>query len=420
MHKVGGDGGLAKIESIHLEHPQQMGELMGRMGVDPDGVEKMKAEGFFRVFLLRDISSVGANIIKQEALSLGAECAIPPSAVTASRERCDALLMGDMVKLRRLAGKIAGQPFGLSELAMELERTLDNFTERRRYVWQIKGGELDFSTGPKLMGVINLTPDSFSDGGSYPTVDSAINRALRMVAEGAEIIDVGGVSTRPGSSAPDEQEEWQRLSTFFGRAKEIPVPISVDTFRSFVAKRAISAGASIVNDTSALRYDEHMVDLCVQAKVGVVLMHMQGEPKNMQENPHYENVVGEVLAFLRERLNQLSQLGMEEEYLAVDVGIGFGKTLEHNLALLGGLFAFSELGRPLVVGASRKSFIGKLFNLQMEERVLPSVAVALIAAERGVSVLRVHDVAETAQACKLLSACKNAYFREILGGDGDV
>lgn len=416
----GGDKKISKIESIHLGRTDQLAELMRRLGVDEGGVEKMVPKGFTRVFLLRDISAGAANIVKQEALAVGAECATPRQVVTGKPEYCDALLMGDLSKLNLLGKKLAGQPLGLSALGDEIVRVVENYLQGEGFIWRIKERVLDFSEGPKIMGVINLTPDSFSDGGEYATIDDAVKRAQEMVAEGAEIIDVGGVSTRPGSSAPNEEEEWARLLGFFERADDISAPLSVDTYRSGIAERAVGCGAEVVNDITALRADPRMAPFCAEAGVGVVLMHMQGEPTDMQKNPQYKNVVGEILAFLKERLAELTESGIEEERMAVDVGFGFGKTLEHNLALLGGLSAFCELGRPMVVGASRKSFIGKLLDLEMGDRVFPSVVAAVISAERGAAILRVHDVAETAIAFKLLTACRQAYARETLGGGGRV
>ncbi len=416
----GGDKRITKIESIHLGRTDQLAELMRRLGVDEGGVEKMVPKGFTRVFLLRDISAGAANIVKQEALAVGAECATPRQVVTGKPECCDALLMGDLSKLNLLGKKLDGQPFGLSALGDEIVRVVENYLQGEGFIWRIKERVLDFSEGPKIMGVINLTPDSFSDGGKYATIDDAVKRAQEMVAEGAEIIDVGGTSTRPGSSAPNEEEEWARLLGFFECTDDISAPLSVDTYRSGIAERAVGCGAEVVNDITALRADPRMAPFCAEAGVGVVLMHMQGEPTDMQKNPQYENVIGEILAFLKERLAELTESGIEEERMAVDVGIGFGKTLEHNLALLGGLSAFCELGRPMVVGASRKSFIGKLLDLEMGDRVLPSVVAAVISAERGAAILRVHDVAETAIAFKLLTACRQAYAREALGGGGRV
>jgi dihydropteroate synthase len=409
------DRPLAKIESIHLTQPEQLAKLMRNLGVDAGGVEKMLPKCYHRVFLLRDISAGAANILKQEALAVGAESAIPREVVTGKPDHCDVLLIGEFTKLHRLSEKLAGQPFGLNGLGKKLRGMVDYFLQGRGLIWRIKDQVLDFSGGPKVMGIINLTPDSFSDGGSYPTVDKAIERAKEMIAEGAEIIDVGAVSTRPGSEPPSEEEEWRRLSGFLAGRGEIEAPLSVDTYRSGIARRAIELGAQIVNDISALRFDPQMADLCAKTQVGVVLMHMQGEPANMQKDPQYKNVIGEINAFLEGCLTDLDAVGMERERIAVDVGFGFGKTVQHNLALLGGLEAFRELGRPLVVGVSRKGFLGKLLNLDVGERLLPSVVANLIALERGASVLRVHDVSETVMACKLAEACRVNYAQEILG-----
>jgi dihydropteroate synthase len=414
------DGPLAKIESIHLTRAEHLEKLMRNLGVDEGGVERMLPKCYQRVFLIRDISAGAANILKQEALAVGAESAIPRWAVTGSPDHCDVLLLGEFSKLRRLTEKLSGQPFGLNGLGKKLRGMVDDFLSGRGLIWRIKDRVLDFSAGPKVMGIINLTPDSFSDGGSYPTVDKAIERAKEMVAEGAGIIDVGAVSTRPGSEPPGEEEEWERLSGFLARGEEVQTPLSVDTYRSGIARRAIELGAQIINDISALRSDPQMAELCAETKVGLVLMHMQGEPANMQKDPQYKNVVGEIYAFLEGRLNDLDAVGIERERMAIDVGFGFGKTVQHNLALLGGLETFRELGRPLVVGVSRKTFLGKLLNLEVGERLLPSVVANLIALEQGASVLRVHDVSQTVMACQLAEACRANYVREILGENADV
>lgn len=256
---------------------------------------------------------------------------------------------------------------------------------------------------PKLMGVVNVTPDSFSDGGRYLDPVAAIRHGEELVGDGAAILDVGGESTRPGAVEVDEAEELRRIEPVVaGLAGSVTV--SIDTSKLSVAEAALDAGASIVNDVTAFKHDPEMAGLCAERGVGVVLMHMPGNPRTMQDDPTYEDVVDDVKAFLAERMEFAVGQGVEEERIWLDPGIGFGKTLEHNLELLRRLRELRELGRPLVVGASRKSFIGKVDGSDVEDRIGGSIASSVLAAAEGADVLRVHDVAEMAQALKVATA----------------
>jgi dihydropteroate synthase len=256
----------------------------------------------------------------------------------------------------------------------------------------------------KLMGVVNVTPDSFSDGGLFLEPEAAIAHGEQLVREGAEILDVGGESTRPGAEEVGVEEELARTQPVVADLEGLGHRVSIDTSKLAVAEAAIEAGAEIVNDVTALRGDPEMAALCAERAVTVVLMHMPGSPRTMQDDPRYEDVVDEVRAFLAERIEAAVAAGIAEERIWVDPGIGFGKTLEHNLELLRRLRELRELGRPLVIGASRKSFIGKIDGSGVEERIGGSIAAATLAAAEGADVLRVHDVAETAQALRLAAA----------------
>lgn len=256
-----------------------------------------------------------------------------------------------------------------------------------------------------VMGIVNVTPDSFSDGGQYPDAASAVDAALRMVDQGAEILDIGGESTRPGSSPVSEAEELRRvLPVIEALAGSAKVPISIDTLKSGVAKAALAAGASIVNDIAANRQDQAMWRLVAETGAGYVAMHMQGTPQTMQTHPHYRNVVAEVEAFFEERFDGLRRCGVADEQVIFDPGIGFGKTLEHNLQLLGGLQRFRRLGRPVLLGVSRKSFIGKLLGTEVGERLPAGLACACLAVADGIAMIRVHDVPETVQAVRMAEA----------------
>jgi len=253
------------------------------------------------------------------------------------------------------------------------------------------------------MGVVNVTPDSFSDGGRYLDAEAAIRHGEKLVRDGADILDVGGESTRPGAEPVGEAEELRRIEPAVdGLAGTATV--SIDTSKAAVAEVAIGAGASIVNDVTAMRGDPEMAALCAEREVGVVLMHMPETPRTMQDDPRYEDVVDDVRAFLDERVEAAVGAGIEEERIWVDPGIGFGKTLEHNLELLRRLGELRELGRPLVIGTSRKSFIGKVDGSPVGERVGGTIASSVLATAEGADVLRVHDVAAMAQAVRVTAA----------------
>ncbi|MBC7097612.1 dihydropteroate synthase [Candidatus Bipolaricaulota bacterium] len=253
-----------------------------------------------------------------------------------------------------------------------------------------------------IMGILNVTPDSFSDGGRFLSPDAAVERALVMEGEGADIIDIGGESSRPGAEPVSVEEELGRVLPVLERLRgRLRIPISIDTTKAEVAEAALRAGACIVNDISALRFDPAMAPLVAEFGAGLVLMHMLGTPKTMQQSPHYDDVVREVRGFLAERAQYAQSQGIPREAIAVDPGIGFGKTVEHNLELLRRLPELVELGFPVLVGPSRKSFIGALLGLPVEERLEGTLAACAVAVVRGADILRVHDVRQVRRAADL-------------------
>lgn len=260
------------------------------------------------------------------------------------------------------------------------------------------------TTRVQVMGILNVTPDSFADGGRYHDVAAAVAHARVMAGAGAGILDVGGESSRPGAPAVSAAEELGRILPVIERLDGLLV--SVDTTKAVVAERALAAGARIVNDISALRFDPGVVEVVRQAGAGLVLMHMQGTPATMQQQPRYGDVVAEVREFLRERIEFALAHGLKKTQIAVDPGIGFGKTAAHNLALLARLDEFSELGCPVLVGASRKSFLGHTLGRTVEQRLPGSLAVAAWAVLHGAAVVRVHDVAETVDAVRMMETLK--------------
>jgi dihydropteroate synthase len=259
------------------------------------------------------------------------------------------------------------------------------------------------------MGIVNVTPDSFSDGGSYAGVDDAVKHATQMVADGADMLDVGGESTRPGSEVVPADEEVDRVVPVIRRISDelVDIPVSVDTRKSDVARAALEAGASIVNDISAGR-DPSMFGVVAQAGAGMILMHMQGEPKTMQDDPTYHDVVAEVRGFLGDRIEAALASGIELEQLCVDPGIGFGKTLEHNLAILHDIRAFHHLRVPVLVGPSRKGFIGTLTGTEVDDRIGGTAGAVAWCAAEGVDVVRVHDVKEMTRVARVVDAITGA------------
>ncbi|MGH2925459.1 MAG: dihydropteroate synthase [Solirubrobacterales bacterium] len=256
----------------------------------------------------------------------------------------------------------------------------------------------------KLMGVVNVTPDSFSDGGLYLRAEAAVEHAIGLAGDGADLLDVGGESTRPGAPAVSVEEELARVRPVLEGLGGLAQPISIDTSKAAVAEAALDAGAEIVNDVTAFRGDPELAALCAERGCGVVLMHMLGTPRTMQEAPAYDDVVDEVRAFLVERIELAVSEGISEERVWIDPGIGFGKTLDHNLELLRRLGELKELGRPIVVGASRKSFIGRLTGREVADRLGGTIASSVLAMRAGAGVLRVHDVAQVREALVVAGA----------------
>lgn len=265
-----------------------------------------------------------------------------------------------------------------------------------------------------VMGILNVTPDSFSDGGRYLKVDKAVEHALEMTREGADIIDVGGESTRPYSREISCSEELDRvIPVIKALSKEISIPISIDTYKSDVAHESLKAGASIINDISALRFDSHMASIAAQAGIPLILMHMKGTPRDMQENPVYENVISDILRFLEDAIKRAKNAGVREDLIIVDPGIGFGKTFDHNLEIIRDLSRFGSLKRPVLLGTSNKAFIGHILNREAHQRDTGTMATIAAGVMNGAHMVRVHNVKKAVETVRVIDAIKKGHVEGV-------
>jgi len=293
-------------------------------------------------------------------------------------------------------------PVELRKLLTEIRDTL-NGIRRREVVLNCGEKSLRVGRSPRLMGILNVTPDSFSDGGAHLREEDAVRRALEMVEEGVDILDVGGESSRPGSDPVDAREEMERVLPVIRRlSKEVEVPISIDTTKSEVAQAALDAGAGMINDISGLHWDKKLAELAARYRVPVVIMHTRGKPKTMQQDIHYRSLISEIIRYLQEGISVALEAGVPEDQIVVDPGIGFGKRLDDNLMIMKHLYEFSVLGKPILLGASRKSFIGQVLDVEVNDRLEGTLAATLLGALQGADIIRVHDVKENRRVLKML------------------
>ena len=280
---------------------------------------------------------------------------------------------------------------------------------RKTYTFQLKSGKLELGHRTLIMGILNITPDSFSDGGHFFGYERAVRQAEKIISEGADILDVGGESTRPFAESVSAERELQRVLPVIKAVRKVSdIPVSIDTNKGEVARHALEAGADIINDVSALRFDNQMPALAADAGVPLILMHMQGIPGTMQKNPVYSSLFSEIIAFLQERVDFAVQSGVAREQIVVDPGIGFGKNVNHNLLLVRDLNQLHCLGRPILLGASRKRFIGSILDLPEQEREIGTAVANSFGISAGAHILRVHDVAANKQVALLGDALRNA------------
>ena len=396
---------------LRLISPRPRGALarvLAEAGVDPHGIAIIERKTETIVMRVDRVAAPVANIIKQQLLSIGGDAAVHRDVIAGGPPQSSVYIIADRNRLAQLPAKFARQPFGLAELGAGVERLLGAM-ERPPARVSLPRGEIDLAAGPIVMGVLNVTPDSFSDGGAFLDPGAAHERALAMIEEGARIIDVGAESTRPGAAETSAETELGRVMPVLRRlGGAIPVPLSIDTRRAAVARAALDAGAAIVNDVSGLRHDPAMIEAVRDSGAAVVVMHMQGTPETMQVNPSYTDVTGEIIAWLEERTAELVRAGIDREKIIVDPGLGFGKGSENNLTILNELGDFAGLGFPVMVGYSRKSFIGRITDREPALRLHGGLAALAKCLAGGAAFVRVHDVRETIDFLKVWKAIENA------------
>ena len=399
------------IRALDIKNRQEGISRFAGIGATIPGSRIMAEKLFPLSVKVKGLKAAAVNILKQEMLARGGDVVTSRDALVNTQGISEVIIEGTWKSFEGLVEKIHMQPFGLKDLSRELGDFLEAHRKRQNGIkYNISGREFNTSGLPLVMGILNTTPDSFYDGGRYDDRERAEKRIDAMIEGGADIIDVGGMSSRPGSKPVSAEEEIKRTVPAIEYIRENhDVLVSIDTFWSRVAQKAIAAGAHIINDISAFTMDKDMAGLAADSGVSVVLMHMKGTPENMQDDPRYEDAADEIYAYLEEKAAQALKAGIPENNIIIDPGIGFGKTLEHNLAILNSIREFSFMGYPVLVGASRKSFIGRILGLEADERLEGSLAAAVWSAVNGASILRVHDVKETVRAVKTAAGIVSAY-----------
>ena len=379
-----------------------------KINVSSGGTESMYPKMSGLCVKLENVPMAAANILKQEMLSLGGDAAVARGVVNGTVPISEVILMGNAIKLRRLADKLAWQQyFTLPAIRKDIIRLLKNYQGDNIRIREYNGKALDMNQ-IKIMGILNITPDSFSDGKQFLAKDAAIEQAFKMIDEGAAIIDIGGESTRPGAAEVSVEEELERVIDVIAeiRAKS-DIIISIDTTKAAIAMEALKAGADIVNDISAMRYDPEMVKvLADNPQTGVILMHMQGTPRTMQKKPVYEDTIREILDFLKERIDFAVSNGILQERIIIDPGIGFGKRHSDNLLILQRLVEFHCLDCPIMLAASRKSFINRIYESEASDREEGTLAATAMGLAAGVHIVRVHEVKQNKRLLQVMQAVK--------------
>ncbi|MEA3400632.1 MAG: dihydropteroate synthase [Armatimonadota bacterium] len=395
---------LRSASSLHHE--------MQAIGVDAAATEWLADRGRFRPVRLEGVAGPAAALLKQEMLALGGDCAVHRGVARFEADPRPVVLLGDAGTYERLAERLRQQPFGLSEVGQEVLAAVRGFDAEELQPLQCGKRTLPLRRRTVVMGILNVTPDSFSGDGLGGDAEATMRQAEGFVEAGADILDVGGESTRPGAEPVSVEEELERvLPVVEALAERFDCVVSIDTSKPEVARLAVAAGAGMINDVFGLRADG-MAEAVADTGAAACIMHMQGEPRNMQENPHYDDLMTEIYDFLAARAEAAVEAGVRRSQLVVDPGFGFGKTVGHNLEMLRRLRELRSLGLGVLIGTSRKSTIGKVLDLPAEERLMGTAATCAIAIANGADIIRVHDVAEMAQVAAMSDAIMRGWAGE--------
>ncbi len=416
-----------RIRKVDIKTKKQGMDEFAKIGSTSAGQIIMVNKLFPLALKVKGLNPRGANILKQEMLSRNGDVVTSRDNLLRQEGATDVIILGTEKSVLSLAEKIKIQPFGLKQLSSELVDYI-NFLNRGQsgLIFKASSKSIDLKKdAPVIMGVLNVTDDSFYDGGKYLNEPDIRRRVDEIIQQGADIVDIGGMSTRPGSKPVSIEHELSRVLPAIKYARSVinskteekdfykkNILISCDTYRSLVAQQALENGADIINDISGLTFDENMAAVVAASGAGLVIMHIKGTPENMQENPVYDDVAEEVYDFLYSRAEYAIEAGISRDRIIIDPGIGFGKTVEHNISILQKLSDFTSMGYPVLIGASRKSFIGKLLGGNKDEikpageRLYGSISAAVTSYINGADILRVHDVAQTLEALKIAAVIK--------------
>ncbi len=383
---------------VTMDNLEEAKMALTQIGSDPGGIAHMAGKSLGRGIKLEQVPLWVAHILKQEMLSVGGDAAVHRNVIVNKIEATDVMLLGSVRQLGQLASKILAQPFGLKAVGHDLKRLLAALEPTKNRVLKCRNTELKLGERTLVMGILNLTPDSFSDGGRYYSIESAIAQAKRMIEEGVDILDIGAESTRPQHEVVGAEEEWRRIEPVLKNLLEhVTIPISIDTYKASVAAKALEVGAHMINDIWGLQKDPDMARVVGEYQVPVIVMHNQA-------GTNYHHLMGDMLTFLRKSIELAEAHGLSGDQIIVDPGIGFGKTTEQNLEVMARLAEFRTLGHPVLLGTSRKSMIGKTLNLTVDERLEGTLATSVLGVAAGVDIIRVHDVLANCRAVQMADA----------------
>lgn len=388
---------------LYIQNKAEARRWLEAVGSSPAGIEYMIPKAVFRCIKINDIQSRAANLLKQEMLAKGGEAAVGKNAAL-GEGNTDVLLMGTLKQYRLLTEKLKLQPFGLKKVAGEIEEILKALENPEMTMLLANGKTLAFGRRTLIMGILNVTPDSFSDGGRYFDPEKAVKHALEMREAGADIIDLGGASSRPDSQMVSADEELQRLVPVMKRLIREDLILSVDTFRAETARQMLDEGAHLINDIGGLQMDPEMIDILARRQAPVVIMHNRLQ---MNQGLPYQDLIADILNELKFSMEKAAAAGLPKEKIIVDPGIGFGKSPAENRLILKQLQAFKSLGRPVLLGTSRKRFIGATLDLDVEERLEGSLATVAVGIMNGADIVRVHDVKESKRVAQMTDAVRH-------------